>query len=55
MAWCWGIGKGKILKVQKADHTLPSTGIVSASQAGVVQEATSSMAACYRETKSSDD
>ena len=35
MAWCWGIGKGKVVKGQKAGHTLPSIFIVSASQAEV--------------------
>ena len=50
-----GHREGKIVKVQKAGHTLPSIGIVSASQTGVVLEATSSMAACYRETKSSNE
>ena len=52
MALCWGMGKGKIEKVLKAGHTLPSIGIASASQAEVVQEATSFMAACYGENKS---
>ena len=55
MAWCWSIGKGKVAKVQKAGHTSPSIGIVSASQAEVVQEATSFMAACNGETKSSNE
>ena len=55
MAWCWGIGKGKVVKVQKAGYTLPSIGIMSASQTEVVQEATSFMTACYGETKSSND
>ena len=40
------------MKVQKAGHTLRSIGIVSASHAEVVQEATSFMAECYGETKS---
>ena len=44
---CWGIGKGKVVKVQKAGHTLPSIGIVSASQAELAQEATPFMAAFY--------
>ena len=35
------------MKVQKADHTLRNISIVSASQADVVQEATSFMTACY--------
>ena len=43
------------MKVKKAGHTLPNIGIVSASQAEVLQEATSFMAACYGETKSSND
>ena len=40
------------MKVLKAGHTLPSIGTVSASDARVVQEATSFMAACYGENKS---
>ena len=55
MAWCLGIGKGKVVKVQKAGHTLSSICSVSASQAAVVQEATSFMAACNGETKSSNE
>ena len=55
MAWCWGIRKCKVVKVQKARHTLPSICIASASQAGFLQETTSFMAACYGETKSSND
>ena len=55
MAWCWGVGKCKVVTVQKAGHTLPSIGIVSASQVVVVQEATSFMAACNGETKSSNE
>ena len=55
MAYCWGVGKGKVLIVQKAGHALPSIGSVSASQADVVQEATSFMAACYGETKPTND
>ena len=43
------------MTVQKAGHTWPSIDIVSASQAEVVQEAISFMAACYGETKSSND
>ena len=52
MAQCWGVGKDKLVKVLKAGHTLPSIGTVSASDAEVVQEATSFMAACYGENKS---
>ena len=52
VAQCWGVGKGKLVKVLKAGHTLPSIGTVSASDAEVVQEATSFMAACYGENKS---
>ena len=52
VAQCWGVGKGKVVNVLKADHTLPSIGSVSASEAEVVQEATSFMAACYGENKS---
>ena len=44
-----------MVKVQTAGHTLSSIGIVSASQADVVQEATSFMAACNGETKSSNE
>ena len=55
MACCWGIGKGKVVKVKIAGHTLPSIGIVSASRADVFQEATSFMAACNGETKSSNE
>ena len=57
MAWCWGIRKGKVVKVkksvkvQKAGHTLPSIGIVSASQAEVLKMATSFMAACCGEVQ----
>ena len=40
------------MKVLKAGHTLPSIGTISASDAEVVQEATSFMAACYGENKS---
>ena len=43
------------MKVRKTGHTLPSIGIVSASQAEVLQETTSFMAAYYGETKSSND
>ena len=43
------------MKVKKAGHTLRSIGIVSASQADVVQEATSFTAACNGETKSSNE
>ena len=43
------------MKVQKTGHTSPSICIVSASQAEVVQEATSSMGACYVYTKSTND
>ena len=46
---CWGVGKGKVVKVLKAGHKLPSIGTVSVSDAEVVQEATSFMAACYGE------
>ena len=52
VAQSWGVGKGKVVKVLKAGHTLPSIGSVSASEADVVQEATSFMAACYGENKS---
>ena len=52
VAQCWGVGKGKVVNVLKAGHTLPSIGTVSASEAEVVQEATSFMAACYGENKS---
>ena len=52
MAGCLGIWKGKVVTVQKAGHTLPSIGIVSASQAEVVQEATSFMTACFMERSS---
>ena len=40
------------MKVLKAGHTLPSIGTVSASEAEVVQEATSFMASCYGDNKS---
>ena len=43
------------MKVQKTGHTSPSICIVSASQAEVVQEATSSMGACYVYIKSTND
>ena len=52
VAQCWGVGKGKVVKVLKAGHTLPSIGTVSASEAEVVQEATSFMASCYGDNKS---
>ena len=47
--------EGKVEKFQKAGHTLPSIGIVSASQAEVVQEASPFMAACYGGTNISND
>ena len=43
------------MKVQKTGHTSPIICIISASQAEVVQEATSFMGACYGYTKSSND
>ena len=43
------------MKVQIAGHTLSSIGSVSASPADAVQEATSFMAACNGETKSSNE
>ena len=46
------VKEGKVVTVQKTGHTLPSIGNVSASQAEVVQEETSFMAACYGENKS---
>ena len=52
VAQCWGVGKGNVVKVLKAGHTLPSIGTVSASEAEVVQEATSFVAAFYGENKS---
>ena len=52
MAQCWGIGKCNVVIVQKAGHTLSNIYIVSASRTKVVQEATSFMAACYGEIKS---
>ena len=55
VAYCGGVGKGKLLIVQQAGHALPSIGSVSASQAEVVQEAPSFMAACYGETKPTND
>ena len=52
MAQCCGIGKGKVVPVQKAGHTLSNIGGVSASRSEVVQEATSFKAECYGEIKS---
>lgn len=47
VAQFWGIGKGKVLKVLKAvSHTFKNIGSISASEAEVIQEATSFMAAC---------
>ena len=43
------------MKVQETDHTSPSICIVSASQADVVQEASSFMGTCYGYTKSIND
>ena len=54
MAWCWGIGKGRVVKVKKAGQTSPSIGIVSALRTEVGQEAISFMAACCGEHKSSN-
>ena len=47
--WPSVIWKGKLVKVLKAGHALPSTSSVSASRTEVVQEATSFMAECYGE------